>query len=1033
MDRQGRHSRLDARSVGASVPIAVAITAALLLLLGGSTARAAAAPKPVLSPSSGAKLPAAPVSIRIRAVDLPGALTAKLNGHDITKELAYGAKNVRSTTASPAHGLRHGTNVLVVRSRTRDGRTRSQTVRFTVSGNRPLASAGRDARSVVREQATLDASASRHAPAGRGIALTGSNGKLRYRWTITRAPKGSKLKVGTSRGIANPTAAKTSFTPDVLGTYQFKLTVTPQTGATGSARASAAASGSATDGVSVHAINPYPLVPFDSMAKDSSGKWGVKVGNAFYAAPDQTTMGSIQVLVLKRATLELVSNRSYACAVGDATCAQKAATDLAAYNKQPSPYLAVISAQPNAQALTNYITAFQAIGALYPPVTSLRGGQVSAVGVPGLPVGNATQNFSAIAPDASNARPGRLRGYLTPDQYANYRFVSGDPLTFDTRAEGSGPTTNVIKVGGTNYDASLPAGATGGFQVVVLDRMTAIANQNTFYATNSPQANAETVAMANALKALKSNEVALVASIGDPGGWLTPSAAPGYSSLASAIEAVGGLAEVAYEQGTADSRLGYSFIGLKGAQAGSTPQASPVIDAVQTDSRVNGMLTRDKTYLYTPRISDPVAKATYALQEVVYQPRTPWPYEDRPGVQAAIAAIGKKVGLGANPRTAYWIQPPNTAAWSSVQSTIRGLDPFPPPSGGATFTEDDFTTARDQLVTEIGWLINTQTYLANLAAPFGQAGGLTTWANLQQTAQEVADDVPAKQSEVNAGQVLDIVGLMLNGIQWFAVDVPGYPAMMAAVSIGYSLASETSSAAQDGSTRESTIRTTATQLGVEVGNQLSQSQTSFAQLGSIIASDYGRLKTVGTYGGCPPQADTSECPPAWQWTSASANQAGPALEFTLRRYFYERLMPVGFAAWRLPVRTTRGNVNGLNCKVWTGVSSGVDTYATTTPWNNFNTEATTSYRILPATITNLFEPWALTSSDWKAPTSTWSLPDTKAPAPADDLMEKLFGRPTGVTGENLGFYAPQFFKKNFQAKAFPADWGIDGLECDWES
>ena len=110
--------------------------------------------------------------------------------------------------------------------------------------------------------------------------------------------------------------------------------------------------------------------------------------------------------------------------------------------------------------------------------------------------------------------------------------------------------------------------------------------------------------------------------------------------------------------------------------------------------------------------------------QALYQRPTPWPAFS----SAAMSFIGNSptVNLGPDVRQAYWVQPYSGAEWGQRKDAIRALEY---PGGSPGFSADDFESLQAELVTEIGWLINAQSYLDSLASPFSSQG-LANWQAL---------------------------------------------------------------------------------------------------------------------------------------------------------------------------------------------------------------------------------------------------------------------------------------------------------------
>jgi hypothetical protein len=122
-------------------------------------------------------------------------------------------------------------------------------------------------------------------------------------------------------------------------------------------------------------------------------------------------------VVLDRSTLELVSNKTYACSFPAPCESDQIASDLGHLNDTK---LVIASLQPSTNNLElDNLDLFKRIGA-----PSLNGQHIprwyaSLIGVPGLPQGQAQ---ARLIPSDHHAS-GDMVGYLTPDQYFNYTWL----------------------------------------------------------------------------------------------------------------------------------------------------------------------------------------------------------------------------------------------------------------------------------------------------------------------------------------------------------------------------------------------------------------------------------------------------------------------------------------------------------------------------------------------------------------------------------------------------------------------------------
>lgn len=78
----------------------------------------------------------------VRRVAMPSALTARLNGHRITREFRTGLGTLTSASLGADAGARFGRNRLVVRAADGHGRVDREVHHFRIRRIRPLAGAG---------------------------------------------------------------------------------------------------------------------------------------------------------------------------------------------------------------------------------------------------------------------------------------------------------------------------------------------------------------------------------------------------------------------------------------------------------------------------------------------------------------------------------------------------------------------------------------------------------------------------------------------------------------------------------------------------------------------------------------------------------------------------------------------------------------------------------------------------------------------------------------------------------------------------
>ena len=438
------HLRLSAALFGA---------AALTVLVAAPSASAAAAGQgAVVAPRAGQVMHSNVVAIRV-AADARGV---RLNGKRIGPQFGLPRNGVRTLRASISQGLRRGGNVIGFH---RGGGRRE--VHFVLRRRGPLVGAGVDERAATDGVIDL-----RGRVQGRASGL---------RWKLLDAPEGATEAVGS------PAGNTASFRATMPGSYTFAL----------------GAGAQSQDRVTVAAVARNLLVPVDTMA-DSKGVPGIQVGQTFYPRQGPTDFNvQLQVLVLKRATLERVSNDTY----------PDASQLSAAIGKLNSTNLVIVSdLGPNR---TGTLPAQLArIGVAQFDYPSGTGRVFSAVGVPGMKPGEAHVLFN---PGQSSG--GQLRGYLTPDQYNNYRFVRPERIPFQEGGSEGDPC-------GAG-DQAPACKANVGFRLNVYDAFTreARAGDNRVYNTgganvNAQQQTAEVNRLAGDLSKIAPGDTAVLLSVG---------------------------------------------------------------------------------------------------------------------------------------------------------------------------------------------------------------------------------------------------------------------------------------------------------------------------------------------------------------------------------------------------------------------------------------------------------------------------------------------------------------------------------------
>ncbi len=663
--------------------------------------------------------------------------------------------------------------------------------------------------------------------------------------------------------------------------------------------------------------------------------------SAFYPA-DPTKW--LQVVVLSRQNLSLVSNTNYDCpeatsnpypvAVAKLTpCIEKVKADLA---KLPATDLVIATNPPPIGG--SYDTQppngmFRALGAgigvqawnWWNESANIVRGTFSAIGYgKGHLMVEHPSLYSTDVPEPQQ-RSGAITGNLVRDNDGNYTFDPGERLTFNTQAPGSNADQNVIEVGDHRFVQPIPNHATphrGGFEVLVVDSRTLDGESKYFRFDTYPQRIAEQLqamrdmlAKANQASAVpfSAPKLVFVVSRGNPSfqndnGEVAASDEVDrtLTIVTDQIEGMGGTRSRFFVATDPAFSGGGSFtlVSIAGSQRGTGAELSGPAPADKLNGPntvpLEGTLARTGTYdQYQVQTDDRVAtgesisKGITELLQTAGQAPTPWPETGNPGRTAAVQYLGNAVLGTPDPRGQYWTATYDSTKWRDIAAQISGLSY---PCCGFTFSAENLSWAQQELVKEIGWLISEHTYLNALAQPFAKEQ-LTSWAALQQIAANINAKVqpdPNRKAKLVASAVFN-----------YAVDI-GEETPLIGHAIGvanaiYTVATEIASI--NGERVEEPFEVPVADAGDALAKRLEAAQTFLtSQLPNVIASDYDRLKTVGACGSelVSIQADCPFDLRDWQYTQDDQRAAAKGVEESAKIAAYGALLPVKYTAWLLP-------------------------------------------------------------------------------------------------------------------------------------
>lgn len=753
-------------------------------------------------------------------------LRATLNGRAVTSAFLPRFGPERSARLGADDGLRHGRNVLRVTAVRQDGTYATVRRVFTVSASRPLVGAGPHRRTTPRETVRL---------AGRYVPPPGADrSDARYRWRVVRAPRGAKARPVA----ADDRAAR--FTPDKVGTYRLRLTVSTAPGARSSAAATVA------DEVTVSSIADTPPIgtPVTTLTPDASIVIG---GSTFAYDPNQD---AVQVVIIDRGTQEVLYENAFEGSAGDVSTLQN---QIAQYDT-PLVFLADLDFNNESIVDVSWNKLIQSIGGTpIPDITSGNSGGWSVVGVPGTPAGSAFQN-NGTARNSSDPTQGAMQGYLQLDYNESFAFVPAERLQLDLAAPGAPAGQNQMVVGSSTF-ASGPladggTACTGGIQVVTLSAENLIAAGNRTFATNGCGATADAANLQAATSYIQGlgagssagTLLALVQTIGVPRDPATDASL--WSSFANAVGGLGGtIAAVGDGSGSYSLVAGLGISGFPLAEGSSafTGQAA----------RVTGVLQRARNGNFMPQVSSQTGAFEYGLATLAYQ--APQPANPTAGQQAALAYIAETVldlNAPAQGDSCYVPATPDVRSqycnskyydsWGGFAGQLRGL-PYP---SGQGFSSADWSTVVNQLAPKEGY--GEFNAVQSLWSTIATAQGTNTQDSVdavaiaQQEAATIVGKLTGASSTV--GSWLTFLGDLSDAADRLAEVVSedlGGP--LGFIAAGLLVSGDTANL-PNGAPNLSAFNVEAADFAADLAESYGMATSELTHLGDLIVSDPGKLQ-----------------------------------------------------------------------------------------------------------------------------------------------------------------------------------------------
>ncbi|HEX5192656.1 MAG TPA: type II toxin-antitoxin system HicA family toxin [Solirubrobacteraceae bacterium] len=861
--------------------------------------------------------PVTSVRVRLhRATSHETVLAMWLNGHAVTP--AARRTGLRSWTASlsATQWLRYGANHLRVRViQHRPARWTELRRAFTIKRTRPLAAAGWDQYDRAGLPVQLSAARSR---TGLGAV------RLGYRWRVVRQPRGSRVR------LRNPDRVQLRFVPRRPGTYTFALTVTRQPTAK-TVPLSPLRSASSSDRVTITATPDSLLEPFKVVA--GGGAPGIQVGGTFY--PNKSPgHKSMQWLTLNRSTLAPENgdaSNTWFDGSADGVKALRKALDqngninqlviLAFPRGNSAP--AVPSGQRDA-----FNDAVKLLGVGPIPDGLLQdSNQLTILGIPHSEPGVGWYTHGGGLPD-------EMSGWLMPDAttqkttgQVNYRFQP-TRIPFNTSAAATA-TTNTVKIGDKQLQASLPAGATGGFQVEKIDPIdfTPSDRREVFVTNGAGDPTAELNRMAQFLNDQAGTGFDMVVqSIGTVKQPASNNyqASAAWRNVADAISRFGANPD---EFNRVDGK--YAFLGgpqlSRGAVAQSstalpvdpqwaTPTTCPNSGQCQSGT-LNGLARMQSDGAIAPVVADSSHNFDDKLYEIAFRNPTPWPDTDgRHADQyaAALEWITKHLPdmttYGSNVREAYtnpnidWDNEARGLSNLAYPDTTRvcpNLGHAPaadPPASGGDFTFNQYCDVHDELLKEFGWVATTKKLFDNYTAAL-TASGANNQTYLETLAQQMKEDLNTDNNDRVVSAALSFVESIL-ALTEKLTGPAGH--VLAFFSSAYELGTAIAADVNNDRPISDQIDTKVADLGSELQAKVSGTEDAMFRIWQVIVTDYGRLSTLGPLAN---SKDWSFDPPSVKGDLTTSSNA----------WLSSELFPVGYSPWYLWPSSFNTNPTADNC------------------------------------------------------------------------------------------------------------------------
>jgi hypothetical protein len=938
-------------------------------------------------------------------------LRATLNGSRVRDAFLHRQDGTRVALLGASDDLRFGKNRLVVKAVRRSGSYDVVKRRFRIPRDRPLASAGGDRQLVVGTTTELNPAATRlpgGAPAG----------APRYRWWIVEAPGGevsgtAAAGASSSGALSGKRTATPAFTPRLAGMYTIRVRVRPPGG------------GAASRDTVLAAVRPND--PPIGARLETAGTNGVITIDGKPVPGTGTDASTISYDLLDRATRQAPtlcrSSVPFAGTVPRTVAGIRTLEGLVGDCSDPR-YMLILSSASGigddkalAGELSNLLTKIGGSALGDEPTQA----QFSVIGIPTAPEGSAFTSFG----ETSGTRQGRLLGYLQFESAVDeYGFQFADYPAFATKAANVPEGEVGVKVGDQLITDHVPAGDAGcnpapdretpcaGFQVVSVDRYDLHVRSHNAFEVNTgygaDEDKAEQDRMRTALSQVGANDLVFIQSFGRP-----RATTPAWDGVAREIQKLGGTRSV-FDR--LDGSGGYALVGsvcqppgalgcdtgyggsAAALEASSLPGGNAlvggVVDREPRVARLEGLLARNRGDQFDPAQTDPTTEGTNQLLPVLYGTGEAFP-QFTGGAQNANAWITRRL-LGsdvtpADMRQQYYLHYDDALTWSNRRTTLGNLT-YAEAASSCGCSEAEFNAVKTQLDTETERLVFVERWIEKMQAVLDPTS--KTYFDLKKITDDVQAAVrpPDKKGPFDPSETFEVF------LELGSIVLPEEGPIVSVIyhAAGLFTADDTGS---DGAPLLDAIDERSSQVLNRIFVNYEYARGGLVDMGKIIVSDYGKLKTVA--------AKVNGGP--WAFPSADT-PLRTAVNKGFKTWMYTDLMSLVWQAWDLP-QIGNANARTLECN-----DQELPIYDR--PFRN--SPDTAQYEKVIGINAGRFP-----RPEIREQTTAFGRPDADfvpykdATPPGGAITDPLFGPASLDPGNpNLALFPASFFEQNFEQQTF---------------